>query len=103
MAFDLGITHLILEMDSLLVVHMLQSKKGVDGLAWILFSDILHLLSMFSEYCVQHIFREGNFVADYMAAIGQNFSHGITMFPEPPNGIDSILHRDALGTLFPRS
>ncbi|GLT56367.1 hypothetical protein SLA2020_294110 [Shorea laevis] len=103
MASDLRITHLILEMDSLLVVHMLQSKKGVDGLAWTLFSDILHLLNTFSEYRVQHIFREGNFAADYMAAIGQNFSHGITMFPEPPDGIDSILHRDALGTLFPRA
>ncbi|GKV49733.1 hypothetical protein SLEP1_g56469 [Rubroshorea leprosula] len=84
MASDLGITHLILEMDSFLVVHMLQAKKGVEGLAWTLFSDILHLLRTFSEYHVQHTFREGNFAADYMVAIGQNFSHGITMFPEPP-------------------
>ncbi|GKV45695.1 hypothetical protein SLEP1_g52753 [Rubroshorea leprosula] len=103
MASDLGIIHLILEMDSLLVVHMLQAKKGVEGLAWTLFSDILHLLRTFSEYHVQHTFREGNFAADYMAAIGQNFSHGITVFPERPVKIDNILNRDALGTLFPRS
>ncbi|GKV09037.1 hypothetical protein SLEP1_g20594 [Rubroshorea leprosula] len=103
MASDLGITHLILEMDSLLVVHMLQAKEGVEGLAWTLFSDILHLLRTFSEYHVQHTFREGNFAADYMAAIGQNLSHGVTMFPEPPVGIASILNRDAVGTLFPRS
>ncbi|GLT97162.1 hypothetical protein SLE2022_147430 [Rubroshorea leprosula] len=45
---------------------------------------------------------EGNFAADYMAAIGQNLSHGVTMFPEPPVGIASILNRDAVGTLFPR-
>ncbi|GLT70676.1 hypothetical protein SLA2020_427380 [Shorea laevis] len=103
MAFDLGITHLILEMDSLLIVQMLQARKGVEGLASTLFLDILHLLDNFSEYRIQHTLREGNSAADYMAAIGQNLSQDVTLFATPPVGISSILHRDAIGTSFLRS
>ncbi|GLT58280.1 hypothetical protein SLA2020_311850 [Shorea laevis] len=103
LASDLGISHLVLEMDSLLAVQMIQERRVGGGLASTLLSDIFHLLNSFTICKVQHTLREGNSAADFMASIGQNLIHGTTFYPNPPAGMESILHGDSIGTLFLRT
>ncbi|GLT52279.1 hypothetical protein SLA2020_256270 [Shorea laevis] len=103
LAADLGISHLVLEMDSLLAVQMIQARKTGDGRTSVLLSDILHLLSSFTVCTIQHTLREGNMAADFMASIGQHLTQGTTFFSDPPEGIGSILHGDSIGTLFLRT
>ncbi|GKU98660.1 hypothetical protein SLEP1_g11633 [Rubroshorea leprosula] len=94
LASELGITHLVLEMDSLLAVQMIQARKAGEGMPSGLLLDIFHF---------QHTLREGNSAADFMASLGHNLTQGTTFFPNPPEGIGSILHRDNMGTLFLRT
>ncbi|GKV30854.1 hypothetical protein SLEP1_g39626 [Rubroshorea leprosula] len=100
LACQLGIDHLILEMDSLLVVQMIQDRKGVEGPATVLFADIFGLLSSFSVYFVNHTLREGNFTTDFMASLGHGLPVGATYLVDPPAGLNQILQGDTMGTMF---
>ncbi|GLT58483.1 hypothetical protein SLA2020_313710 [Shorea laevis] len=102
-ASKLGVTHLILEMDSLLAVQLIQARKVGEGLAVVLLLDIFHYLDSFVTCKVQHTLREGNTATDYMVAMGHNYSQGLTLFQSPPLGINYILHRDVVGTSFLRT
>ncbi|GKU89943.1 hypothetical protein SLEP1_g4011 [Rubroshorea leprosula] len=103
LALEMGLTHLVLEMDSLLAVQAILARKTGDGPASILLLDIFHLVNSFEVCTVQHTLREGNAAADYMASIGQTLTQGTSFFQSPPPGIRSILHEDSIGTLFLRT
>ncbi|GKV16237.1 hypothetical protein SLEP1_g26909 [Rubroshorea leprosula] len=100
LAYELGISHLVLEMDSLLAVQMIQARKPGDGLTSVLLLDIFHLLNSFTICTVQHTLREGNSAADFLASIGQHLTPGTTFFSTPPVGIGSILHGVSIVTSF---
>ncbi|GKV23775.1 hypothetical protein SLEP1_g33471 [Rubroshorea leprosula] len=103
LALEMGLTHLVLEMDSLLAVQAILARKTGDGPASILLLDIFHLVNSFEVCTVQHTLREGNVAADYMASIGRILTQGTRFFQSPPPGIRSILHEDNIGTLFLRT
>ncbi|GKV24486.1 hypothetical protein SLEP1_g34094 [Rubroshorea leprosula] len=103
LALEMGLTHLVLEMDSLLAVQAILARKTGDGPASILLLDIFHLVNSFEVCTVQHTLREGNAAADYMASIGQTLTQGTGFFQSPPPGIRSILHEDCIDTLFLRT
>ncbi|GLT59818.1 hypothetical protein SLA2020_326160 [Shorea laevis] len=102
LACQLGIDHLILEMDSLLAVQMIQDRKRVEGPASVLIADIFDLLSSFSVFSVRHTLREGNFAADFMASLGHGLPLGTTHFMDPPAGLNQTLQGDITGTMFLR-
>ncbi|GKV49594.1 hypothetical protein SLEP1_g56334 [Rubroshorea leprosula] len=103
LALEMGLTHLVLEMDSLLAMQVILVRKTGDGPASILLLDIFHLINSFEVCTVQHTLREGNAAADYMASIGQTLTQGTSFFQSPPPGIRSVLHEDSIGTLFLRT
>ncbi|GKV36559.1 hypothetical protein SLEP1_g44676 [Rubroshorea leprosula] len=103
LALELGISHLVLEMDSLLAVQLIQARKAGNGPASVLLLDIFHLASSFEVCTIQHTLREGNSAADFMASVGHNLNRGITFFQTPPPGMQSILHGDSIGSLFLRT
>ncbi|GLT81967.1 hypothetical protein SLE2022_003880 [Rubroshorea leprosula] len=84
LALELGISHLVLEMDSLLAVQLIQARKVGDGPASVLLLDIFHLASSFEVCTIQHTLREENSAADFMASVGHNLNRGITFFQTPP-------------------
>ncbi|GLT44238.1 hypothetical protein SLA2020_181470 [Shorea laevis] len=102
LASSLGVQQLILEVDSLLAVQLIQSKKVSVGSTSVLLPDILLLIDSFSSCWVQHTLREGNSTADYMATIGHNVALGSVLFPTPPTGISMILQSDCIGIMFLR-
>ncbi|GLT25001.1 hypothetical protein SLA2020_001590 [Shorea laevis] len=103
LASMLGVTHLTLEMDSLMAIRLIQTKQIGEGSAFVLLSDILHLINMFTVCKVQHVLREGNSAADFMATMGHSLPQGTTLFQTPLVGIRGSLQRDNLGTLFLRT
>ncbi|GLT26417.1 hypothetical protein SLA2020_014840 [Shorea laevis] len=103
LAHSLGIHQLILEMDSLLVVQMIQGRKRTEGMASILFSDIFAMLNSFDSCIMQHTLREGNFAADFMASLGHSLLHGTVYYQAPPVGIGVILQGDIAGPMLCRN
>ncbi|GLT30109.1 hypothetical protein SLA2020_049290 [Shorea laevis] len=103
LAHSLGVQHLILEMDSLVAVQFIQSRKIAAGPASVLLADIFLLLDAFTSCNVLHTLREGNFAADFMASIGHDLPIGTAFYPSPPLGIDLILQDDCMGTMFLRN
>ncbi|GLT38077.1 hypothetical protein SLA2020_123470 [Shorea laevis] len=103
LASELGVTHLILEMDSLLAVQTIQARNAGEGSASVLLSNIFHYLDSFVACTVQHTLREGNAATDYMASMGHTYSQGLTLFQSPPPGISCILYGDVIGTSFLRT
>ncbi|GKV52516.1 hypothetical protein SLEP1_g59094 [Rubroshorea leprosula] len=46
--------------------------------------------------------RFGNSAADFMAALGHNFTTGIILFKDPPVGISMIMHGNCVAASFLR-
>ncbi|GLT74663.1 hypothetical protein SLA2020_464490 [Shorea laevis] len=94
---ELGVTHLIIEMDSQVAVNAICSGVDMDNHAAILVADIRKLLLGFTSSTVQHILREGNSAADFMASVGYTLPIGTSRFAQPPVGVEDILLGDRLG------
>ncbi|GKV53252.1 hypothetical protein SLEP1_g59787 [Rubroshorea leprosula] len=97
-----GISHLVVEMDSLSAVQVIEGSKEQDSLAAVLVEDIPRLRGGFIAFSIQHTLREGNRAADFMAEIGHNLPTGTTVFDLPPPGLITFLEADTLGVAFLR-
>ncbi|CAN0861260.1 Putative ribonuclease H protein At1g65750 [Linum grandiflorum] len=51
----------------------------------------------------QHIYREANCAADYLANIGYSFLFGLHIVSVPDRGLSHWLHYDIVGVSLPRS
>ena len=80
LTWSLGITHLIMEMDSLGVVnltkHPIDNKYPYSTLSL----KIKHLLDRSWAVRVKHIYREANRAANFMASLGHVSAFGIRLF-----------------------
>ncbi|GLU15088.1 hypothetical protein SLE2022_316150 [Rubroshorea leprosula] len=103
LACSLGIFHLVLKMNSMLVVQLVQARSASTGIALSLFADINSLLNSFSHCVIRHPLREGNYTANYMPFLGHSMALGPTLFTTPPAGLSLILHGDIMGTAFLRT
>ncbi|CAN0885727.1 Putative ribonuclease H protein At1g65750 [Linum grandiflorum] len=56
-----------------------------------------------SELDHQHIYREANNAADYLANFGHSLSFGMHIFDSPDRGLSHWLHYDLIGVSTPRS
>ncbi|GLU09455.1 hypothetical protein SLE2022_263170 [Rubroshorea leprosula] len=96
LAHSLGAQNLILEMDSLVAVQFIQSRKIVARPTSVLLVDIFLLLDVFTPCNVLHTLREGNSAVDFMASIEHDLPIGTVFYPSPPLGIDLILQDDCI-------
>ncbi|GKV35630.1 hypothetical protein SLEP1_g43875 [Rubroshorea leprosula] len=97
-----GISHLVVEMDSLSAVQVIEGSKEQDSLAAVLVEDIRRLRGGFIAFSIQHTLHEGNRAADFMAEIEHNLPTGTTVFYSPPLGLITFLEADTLGVAFLR-
>ncbi|GLT95117.1 hypothetical protein SLE2022_128190 [Rubroshorea leprosula] len=97
-----GISHLVVEMDSLSAVQVIEGSKEQDRLAAVLVDDIRRLKGGFIAFSIQHTLREGNRAADFMAEIGHNLPTGTTVFDSPPPGLITFLEENTSGVAFLR-
>lgn len=94
---SLGLQHLQVEMDSEVIVNLLQERsKEQDALATLLI-DCRSLLQYFDNVSVIHVYREENKAADLLAEMGHQAEHGTTILQEPPTALNYILDGDKRG------
>ncbi|XP_057846725.2 uncharacterized protein LOC131056352 [Cryptomeria japonica] len=70
LALDINTKRLIIEGDSKLII---EAAKGVAGISWTIsniIKDIWSMIIWLEEFQIQHIYREGNSVADSLVATG---------------------------------
>ncbi|XP_056688796.1 uncharacterized protein [Spinacia oleracea] len=96
-ALKQGITDIQIEGDNLLVINII---KGLCSTPWKLQTvteDIKKLLCNFSSWKIEHIYREGNAAADWIANVGHLISDSMYFDPVCSPQLLSIIHRDKLG------
>lgn len=73
-ALSLGLAHLIVELDALVVVYFLDSFVDVHPVLWPLVDDYMLLLPRIPNSLVQHAYREANKSVDALARLGHALS-----------------------------
>ena len=98
LAVQLGINHLHVELDTQVVVNLVQSKKDINNSCAALLNDCRYLLKQFQHVKVTHVFREANRCADNLTRAGCSFSGIFVVLNAPPNDdFCNILNADANG------
>ncbi|GLU17744.1 hypothetical protein SLE2022_341000 [Rubroshorea leprosula] len=91
---SLGIARVVAEMDSLVAVRSIIEKREPDNLSAAILMDIRSLMSEFEECILQHVLREGNVAADFLASLGHSSPPGRSLLDSPPAGLWPILTGD---------
>lgn len=101
-----GLSHLIIEMDSVVAVNLVQNVDLLSAhpLAGLIFgcTEFLRQIGHFEIHHI-HIYREKNSVADCLVAWSYNLDLGCCFFEEAPVWLSSILLDDLLGACKPSS
>ncbi|GKV18865.1 hypothetical protein SLEP1_g29190 [Rubroshorea leprosula] len=84
---SLGIARVVAEMDSLVAVRFIIEKREPDNLSAAILMDIRSLMSEFEECILQHVLREGNAAADFLAPLGHSSPPGRSLLDSPPTGL----------------
>lgn len=92
---------MILEMDSKAALELIQGA-GQDSPLYILICQIRNYISRDWECRLQHVWREGNKYADWLAKSSVNEESGMQIITEPPQEHRELLGADILGAATPR-
>ncbi|GLU08869.1 hypothetical protein SLE2022_257530 [Rubroshorea leprosula] len=87
-------------MDSLMAVRFIHEKREPDNLSAAILLEIRSLMQSFEACTLQHVLREGNTAADFLASLGHTAPPGLTIWDSPPNGLAKFLQGDQLGVSF---
>lgn len=96
MALKHNLVPLEVNTDDVQLLHLLHS----DNIHYAnLITDYRYLLDLLRNAIVEHTYREGNKVADGLAKAGCNLSRTTIplFFEEPPNFVETFLHKDQTG------
>ncbi|KAJ1429572.1 Ribonuclease H domain [Sesbania bispinosa] len=86
MAWNIGITDVICESDSLEATHIIGSNSSpLDTSLRPMLSDIRSILSRPMRVQFVHVFGEANLVADFLAKRGHSLAVESEFWEEPPN------------------
>ena len=91
----MGISHLILELDSSsavsLIKHLIDNRYPYSSLIL----KIKLLLDQSWDVKVKHIYREANRAADFIASMGHNLAFGLLVYCSSPYSLGSFLSDDS--------
>jgi ribonuclease HI len=94
LAHSLGFSLISIELDAEMVVLLLKNPSTVNLVMEPLLSDCRHLLQLFDNPVVQHVYREANQCADALAALGLNLHVSFMDFVHPPSVVETLLAFD---------
>ena len=97
LASSLGIESLIIQLNSLAIVHLLNNSVANLALEPLL-SDCRNLLRTFPRTRIEHVYREANQCADALAKLGAKFSAMFIYFDIPPDVVVNLLTLDRAAT-----
>ncbi|CAN1745399.1 Putative ribonuclease H protein At1g65750 [Linum perenne] len=96
LAWDLGVRKLLVQSDSKAAVTILQ-KEDTNHQHAILVSEFIELKSRSWEVTINHVFREANCSADYLANLGHTFCLGLHLLLQPDSVLAHWLRFDLFG------
>ena len=98
LASQLGITHLVVELDAKVVVDLILSRKTPNSSYTSLLNDCRYLLWQFQQTVIRHVFREVNRGANCLAKGACSLTSDFVIFYVPPTpNLNVIVDADANG------
>jgi len=101
LAISLNFEELAYYSDSLLTVNLIKDDLNHFHVYVVLIQNIKDLISS-TNFTLQHLLKEGNQCADYMAKIGASNDVDLVIRSSPHKGLLPLLRTDELGSLFIR-
>ncbi|KAK6920895.1 Ribonuclease H domain [Dillenia turbinata] len=98
-----GLRNIELEVDSVVVVSLLWEAYNDDHPLSALIKDCRSLMVEVNTVKINHIFREGNKCAGYLASLGHNSRPGVFELLNPPDSLFSFLSNVAMVIKFLRA
>lgn len=98
MAADLHIRRLVVECDSVIAIHPLNSTDYNPHHMATLLGNCVAIMKLFESCRVQHILRERNTVADILAKGRLSLPRGTVFFTCPPASASHAVFDDIAGT-----
>ncbi|CAN1146438.1 Putative ribonuclease H protein At1g65750, partial [Linum perenne] len=102
LAWDKGVRKLNIQTDSRAAVAILQNESETTHRHASLVAQFVSLKNRDWEVSINHIFREANFAADYLANFGHNLDLGTHVFLYPDTALLYWLRYDLVGISTPR-
>jgi ribonuclease HI len=100
-ALQRGCSRLVVEGDDLTLVRLLHGESPHTRIPWEMYNEIIDLLCRFEDVEVQHVYREGNQVADALCHQAYHCPN-IWTFPLVPLSILAKIEDDCAGVVHPR-
>lgn len=102
LAIRMGFSSIMLESDSEAAVYVLTKEIDSMSVESTLIADCKLLMRRFQNIRLTHVLREGNQYADFLANLGQTSPWGTSILDSPPEGMITLLERDAMTASFRR-
>ncbi|KAH9782186.1 ADP-ribosyl cyclase/cyclic ADP-ribose hydrolase [Citrus sinensis] len=97
-----GIRWLQVDVDSICILQLVTTPMITTNELSPLIKSIKDLISRSWCITINHVYREANFAADFLANHALSFPLGLHLFPNPPPGIIAYLQHDMYGVAYPR-
>ncbi|CAL1412867.1 unnamed protein product [Linum trigynum] len=98
---EAGFHHVVVQTDSTTGIDLIRPAPERHPHSTLV-SEIRRWLGKDWEVQVVHVFRDGNFVADYLASLGHSLPRGVHRFVNPSATLRYWLYFDAIGVQTPR-
>ena len=106
LAAQLGIQHIVVELDAITVVNLVSANSTSNRSYSPLLNDCRYVLGQFHRFKVIrliHTFREANRCADYLARAGYSLAEDFVVLDLPSNDVlCNMLSTDAAGLYYLR-
>ncbi|CAI0435262.1 unnamed protein product [Linum tenue] len=102
LAWDEGCRKVKVQTDSATAAQLIHDATP-GHIHFVQVATIRELLAREWEVQIDHVFREGNVVADYLASVGYSLPVGVHVFENPSPLLSRWLYFDLLGVQTPRS
>ncbi|CAN1797499.1 Putative ribonuclease H protein At1g65750 [Linum perenne] len=102
LAWNQGVRNLMIQTDSACVVQLLQNTMNFDHQHTSLILQFEELLPRDWEVKIQHVYREGNFLADHLANIGHLFPFGLQLIDGSTPAVAHWIAYDRMRSSQPR-
>ncbi|KAL9426808.1 hypothetical protein AB3S75_033567 [Citrus x aurantiifolia] len=102
LAWKLGVKNLLVEVDSKCTIDLLANTSNSPNRLSSMIQSIRRLLDRDWHVCINHIYRETNFAADFLGNFAMSQPLGFHFLHNPPRGVVQCLIQDMYGNAFPR-
>ncbi|CAN1162008.1 Putative ribonuclease H protein At1g65750, partial [Linum perenne] len=102
MAWSIGIRKIVVQSDSRAAISLFNGA-ATDHQHAILISEFLELKARSWVIRIEHVYREANCGADYLANLGHSCNFGLHLFSYPDSSLAQWLRFDLVGGALPRA